>query len=482
MSYCNSGNIPPGETVQVATLYGIDLINGLGDFPGTINNPRTLIADRVSNASCCSGADICNEGIFTQYPWLNPIVDKDNCTDETIDVYKLGTNYYINIYKNGQETIYYANGNVLCASSTSFNCVNWYGFTNLVDHWSCDCDESGTGTPTYCDSDGGYANYFHISHVSLEEIDNPSSYNTMGYEDHTSGTAANLSKSQPYTLSVSKTNYSGFNVFYWRAWIDYDRSGTFETNEEVLTKNNESASPVSATFIVPPNAATGTTRMRVSMKYAIGSAPDSCGEISYGEVEDYTINIQATASCNAAVPTASQIINTGNVYCNFAYGLCQGHTGINKEFELTNLSTGAVSTYTSSTHYAAFPSLTQSTNYRYRVRLECGNSGTYGGWSPYHNFTTTSCKTEADVLGLTNYPNPFDNYTTIEFSLLEDSPVTLHVYDLTGRQVATLLDNESTTMGNHRVEFDGSEHASGMYIYKIQAGAYTSTGKMNLIK
>jgi len=81
-----------------------------------------------------------------------------------------------------------------------------------------------------------------------------------------------------------------------------------------------------------------------------------------------------------------------------------------------------------------------------------------------------------------NYPNPFNDVTTVEFSLPEDSPVTLHIYDLTGRRVATLLDNESTTAGNHLVRFDGSQHTSGMYIYRIQAGTYTGTGKMNLMK
>jgi len=85
-------------------------------------------------------------------------------------------------------------------------------------------------------------------------------------------------------------------------------------------------------------------------------------------------------------------------------------------------------------------------------------------------------------LGLTNYPDPFNNYTTIEFSLPDDSPVTLKVYDLTGKQVATLLDGTVKPTGPHRVIFDGSEYPSGMYMYTLQAGEYTGTGKMNIIK
>jgi len=149
---------------------------------------------------------------------------------------------------------------------------------------------------------------------------------------------------------------------------------------------------------------------------------------------------------------------------------------------MVNLSTGAVSTHASTSHYASFSNLTQSTNYQFRVRLECGNSGTYGGWSPYNNFTTSSCKTDTDVVQFRNFPNPFSDYTTIEFNLFNDSPVTIKVYDLTGKQVATLLDNETKAAGLHQVTFGGDAYPSGMYMYTIQAGEYVTTRKMNLVK
>jgi len=81
-----------------------------------------------------------------------------------------------------------------------------------------------------------------------------------------------------------------------------------------------------------------------------------------------------------------------------------------------------------------------------------------------------------------NYPNPFTGQTTIEFTLSKDTPVTLSVADVTGKQIAVLLNNEQQTTGTHQVTFDGSSHPAGMYYYTIQAGEYIGTQKMTLIK
>lgn len=84
-----------------------------------------------------------------------------------------------------------------------------------------------------------------------------------------------------------------------------------------------------------------------------------------------------------------------------------------------------------------------------------------------------------------NYPNPFNPSTTIKFSLPENSMVTIKVYNIVGEEVATLL-SEERDRGVHSVNFNVSSAAgglsSGVYFYKIQAGSYTSTKKMLLMK
>lgn len=83
-----------------------------------------------------------------------------------------------------------------------------------------------------------------------------------------------------------------------------------------------------------------------------------------------------------------------------------------------------------------------------------------------------------------NYPNPFNPTTTIEFELFEPSFVTLKVYDVLGREVATLIDDVELGEGNHDVEFDASTLASGVYLYRITAadGRFQQLKKMMLIR
>ncbi|MFA7287511.1 MAG: GLUG motif-containing protein [Melioribacteraceae bacterium] len=80
-----------------------------------------------------------------------------------------------------------------------------------------------------------------------------------------------------------------------------------------------------------------------------------------------------------------------------------------------------------------------------------------------------------------NYPNPFNPSTTIKYELPTNSLVTIKVYDIIGKEIATLI-NANKTAGAHEVKFDGSSLSSGIYIYKIQAGNYLQTKKMILMK
>lgn len=80
-----------------------------------------------------------------------------------------------------------------------------------------------------------------------------------------------------------------------------------------------------------------------------------------------------------------------------------------------------------------------------------------------------------------NYPNPFNPTTTIDFDLAEPGQVSLSVFDMAGHQVATLVDG-NLSAGSHSVNFDGSNLSSGIYFYMIQAGNFTDTRKMVLVK
>jgi hypothetical protein len=80
-----------------------------------------------------------------------------------------------------------------------------------------------------------------------------------------------------------------------------------------------------------------------------------------------------------------------------------------------------------------------------------------------------------------NYPNPFNPSTTISYALPKSAEVKLIVYDILGRELATLV-NEKQTAGNYRVSFDGRNYASGIYFCKLTADAKVKTLKMMMLK
>lgn len=80
-----------------------------------------------------------------------------------------------------------------------------------------------------------------------------------------------------------------------------------------------------------------------------------------------------------------------------------------------------------------------------------------------------------------NYPNPFNPSTAISYDLPAASVVTLKVYDVLGKEVASLVDGVQSA-GSRTVRFDGSSLRSGVYFYRLQAGTFSETRKLVLIK
>jgi hypothetical protein len=80
-----------------------------------------------------------------------------------------------------------------------------------------------------------------------------------------------------------------------------------------------------------------------------------------------------------------------------------------------------------------------------------------------------------------NYPNPFNPETNIEFSIPKASFVTLSVYDILGREIEKLV-NDNLSAGQYNVRFNASNYPSGVYFYKIEASGFSKTNKMLIIK
>ena len=80
-----------------------------------------------------------------------------------------------------------------------------------------------------------------------------------------------------------------------------------------------------------------------------------------------------------------------------------------------------------------------------------------------------------------NYPNPFNPSTTIQFELPHASDVSFKVYNVLGQEVLTLVEEEKPA-GVYNVQFSAENLASGMYVYRLQAGDFVSTKKLIFLK
>ncbi|MDR4892075.1 MULTISPECIES: reprolysin-like metallopeptidase [unclassified Chryseobacterium] len=145
------------------------------------------------------------------------------------------------------------------------------------------------GTVTYCSSSASNTADERIGNVTFGSINNTST-GTAGYENFTS-VSTNVTRGSAYTISITpvwtSTKYSEAYAVY----IDYNGDGDFtDSGELAWTKAGSTTSPVTGSITIPATATVGSTRMRVMMKYS--SIPtSSCEAFTYGQVEDYTLNI-----------------------------------------------------------------------------------------------------------------------------------------------------------------------------------------------
>lgn len=141
---------------------------------------------------------------------------------------------------------------------------------------------------TYCDAKATTTsnNFERITNVKIADIDNASTplYDNNGYEDFTN-IVGNVQTNKTYPIEVKISNFYGDKT---SVWIDYNQDGVFTDNE----KTNMTVNAATSTGVVkiPSDAKLGKTRMRVRTTYS--SDPQPCGDATFGQVEDYTLDIK----------------------------------------------------------------------------------------------------------------------------------------------------------------------------------------------
>lgn len=148
-------------------------------------------------------------------------------------------------------------------------------------------------TVTYCTATATNTADERIGNVKFGTINNTST-GTAGYENFTS-ISTNATRGTANTISITPVwTSTKYNEAY-AVYIDYNRDGDFtDSGELAWTKAGSQTTPVTGSITIPATASLGSTRMRVMMQYS--SIPSSsCGSYTYGQVEDYTLNILSSA-------------------------------------------------------------------------------------------------------------------------------------------------------------------------------------------
>lgn len=241
----------------------------------------------------------------------------------------------------------------------------------------------GGGGGSYCASASTNVNDEYISRVQLGTINNASG--AQFYSDFTS-ISTDLTEGQTYTITVTPTWTGTVYAEGYSVWIDYNDDMDFDdAGEQVWSKAASTNTPNSGSFTVPSGTSGESVRMRVSMKY--NGIPTACESFTYGEVEDYTINLGGSTVDTQApsVPGSLTASNVTQTTVDLSWNASTdnvGVTGYDVYQGSTNLGT-VTGTATQIT------GLTASTAYSFRVRARDA-AGNISGYSNTVNVTTSA--------------------------------------------------------------------------------------------
>ncbi len=207
-----------------------------------------------------------------------------------------------------------------------------------------------------------------------------------------------------------------------------------------------------------------------------------CNGNSFNIDHWYVDDIMITYATPVELTSFNAVANSGKVLLSWATATETNNRGFeierqsaNTEFQKVGFVSGSGTTTEPRTYSYADNNLNTG-SYTYRLK-QVDLNGTF----EYSNEVEVEVEAPAIFALDQNYPNPFNPTTSIKYSIPQDRHVRLNVYNLLGQNVATLV-NSIQKAGQHEVNFDASNLASGVYFYKLEAGTNTSIKKMLLMK
>ncbi len=319
----------------------------------------------------------------------------------------------------------------------------------------------------YCASQGNSVSDEWIEEVVFNTIYNNSGVATSGYTDFTS-ISTTIATGQTYPITLTQ-GYSGqAYTEHFTVWIDFDQSGTFDAAEQVYTSGATTTFPNTGNITIPVTAVLGPTRMRISMKY--NAISTSCETFTYGEVEDYCINIVSGGMPQCDVPTNIATSNVTTSTAALGWDAMPFAVGYDVQYRVVGATSW--STFPAINNAVVLTGLLDCMDYEYEVRTNCGNGNT-SAYSSTMIFTTTCICDEITDLDTTivneldatltwspttNNTGYIVDYREIGAATWTSEPITDTTYQLLNLQPAT------TYEARVRVECPGNIITNGSNI------------------
>jgi len=396
--------------LAAGTYYYVLAVTCSGGPTTVLSNELTVVVIPGPTVGVSGGNLICGSGSVTltasgasSYSWApggstsNPLTASPTSTT-TYTVTGTDGN---SCTATSTHTVVVSNAVVITGTSATPSDVCNGGSTSLA--------VSVAGPAAYCSATANSTSYEKISNVSLNTINNTSS-STAGYEDFTAVNTS-LAVGTPYSVSVTVSSaYASDDRVY--IWVDLNQDGVFGDPSEKLydgavstfcpSCSGSSSATLTGTLTIPGSAGNGTTRMRVRLQDNSASIPNTtpCGASSFGQVEDYTVNISGGVNAYSYSWSPATFLNNTTLASPTASGMTSSET---YTVTVTN-SAGCTATQSVSVNvYAPF---TASANADNNVSCFGGNNGAAtvsasGGSGSYSYSWAPSGGTLASASGLT---------------------------------------------------------------------------------
>jgi len=284
------------------------------DYTITIKTGSSCSTPLTQRLAVASVDSVCQSELF--YLSL-PVADSTGINQTYQWQYSINNTNWINLTNNNsfriklsQQTARYYRCITGCSSFKDTSSVVYVSMKTL---FNCYCSSYALHTE---DDDIGNVTFANINNGdAIPAINNPNSNNT--YSDFTNLPPANLEIGSSYQISVSQINLNSFFKCSVNVYIDYNHNGTFDLpSENVFSAQTTTAGmPVTGSVtIYSSDILNGITLMRVVLIEGTSPIATPCGEYSWGETEDYLVNILPGAPCTSP-PLAGNISSTVSQVC-----------------------------------------------------------------------------------------------------------------------------------------------------------------------